>query len=170
MTRRSITHPTTRSAFRVASAPILAVAVLVTNTPSSEAAAKPDPKICAQIVAIATLNKTAETARFDAGSDSEKNFLAALKNATTGLVSAHTELAKHVPAKDRPGVNYALARVKKLSAKVAKTNATKVLSVFGPWTTEDIANFDVTETKNAYLTTMDTLGKACGTKVRVFLI
>jgi hypothetical protein len=170
MTRRSITPSISLTSFRVVFTSIVIAAVIVANAPSTVAATKSDPKICTQIVSIAALNKTAETARSDASSDGEKNFLAALKSATAGLVRAHTELAKLVPAKDRPGMNYALLRVKKLSAKVAKTSPAKVLSVFAPWTTEDIANFDVSETKNAYLTTIANLGTACGTKVRVFLI
>ncbi len=65
---------------------------------------------------------------------------------------------------------YALARIKKLRTKIAKATPATVMNIFNPWTTEDVANFDVTDTKNAYLDTMTTLASACGTKIRVILI
>jgi hypothetical protein len=165
MTRRNRTRPSSTAVRFVA-----ALALTVATQLPGAAASTSDPKICAQITAISTLNKSAETARFEAGANSEKDFLATLQRSTAGLVSAHTALAKLVTTKQRPGVNYALARVKKLQNKLAKAKPSTVLSVFGPWTTEDVANFDVLDTKAAYLATMTSLAGACGAKIRVFLI
>jgi hypothetical protein len=171
MNRRITSRPAKVPPLRARMHTLLLLAALVTGLHlSASAAAKPDAKVCAQISAIATLNKAAEIARFDASSDSQKKFLSALQSSTAGLVSAHTALAKLVTAKERPGVNYALTRIKKLQGKVAKATPSTALSVFAPWTTEDVANFDVLDTKAAYVATMTTLGAACGTKVRVFLI
>jgi hypothetical protein len=164
------TQPTVDKCSRVAVVGALSLATLFARSGRVTATEKPDPKICTQITVIGKLNKSTTAARFASGDDSQKKFLAALTSAVTGLIPANEALGKLVPKAQRPGVAYAVKRMKSLQADLKKATSKNVLDVYSKWSTADVANFDISPAKLGYLDLVSTSAALCDAYPEVFLI
>ena len=149
----------------------LVVGLVAARVGPVSAATAPNPKVCAEVAVAKQANNDAEGARFDSGDNAEKAFRATLQRSAKLLVAAHQSLVKLVAKPDRPGVAYALSRLKDLDSLLRKSTDSTALGIYSKWSTKDVANFDVSDARNSYLAFMPTSSKSCGQgSFRVFLI